>query len=299
MAENKALTVAASAVPAVVQTQLPAHLQKQRGQIKGTQLLGQYVVPPRLKIIQALAQPPYNQFAQGTTVCVQSSGLTLVADYMFDEKTHKPLDKGGFPFHFVPIFFYPEFTLQNPLAAKGTLPFIRERTTDPNSALANFARQRKEIPCVEFAGETCKYVEHLNFICMLLNHELFGTPVVMGFMRGEHKYGRAFADKINARRTDVFGCVFQASAAVHRNDKYEWMGFDVDNPSITDPNADGYMSPWVEDVAMYEEFGRMYESFEEIHRQGLLQANYDDDATDTVPGTVVPPSDATVGKGEY
>lgn len=292
MSENKALTVAQSQLPASAQLpQLPAHLQKDRGAIKGTQLLGQYVVPPRLKIVQAMAGPPYDQFAQGTTLCVQSSGLVLVADYNYDEK-HKPMEYGQ-SFYFVPLFFYPEFSAQNPLAAKGTLQFIRERTTDPNTNLARLAKNRAAVDCPEFPGEQIKYVEHLNFICMLLNHELFGTPVVMSFMRGEHKYGRAFADKINARRTDLYGCVFEARAAVHANEKHSWYGFDCENPRTPD------VSPWVEDANLCAEFERLYDSFADIHRQGLLQANYDDDDATTVAGTVVPPSNPAPGKGEY
>lgn len=263
--------------------QLPAHLQRESGApARGTELLSKYVVPPRIKIVQQLKLSElFQNYPEGTALMVMQPQMQIVAEMQFNQM-HQPTQ--GKPFYFCPLFFYPEFCIWNPLKARGQLPTIRDRSTDPDGQIARMARTPglREQVCPEMPEEKITFNEHLNFIVIIIYHdnpEVF-KPALISFVRGEHRTGRKLAEWITARRADMFGCVFQAFVEKHKNTKGQnWYGFNIDNPAE--------ISPWIEDAAIFGEFERLHVQYRDNHKQGLLQASYDDDDLATVPAAAV------------
>lgn len=273
-------------ITSTVNAPLPAHLQQYQGPTIGTELLGRYIIPPRLKIIQPIKMTDaYKDYAEGT--CLMVPNLQMVSNVLVDDRTKK-ITGGDRYFYFTPIFFYPEFCIWNSLDTKGELPMIRERTSDPRHPIAIRARSmnREDKQPERPDGKPMQYVEHLNFIVMLYhdNQEINMKPVLMTFVRGEHRTGRKLAEWIKARKAPaIYAGVYQAIVEKHKNQKgQEWWGFNIDNP------AEG--SPWVDSSELYTHFESAHKDLADTHAQGLLQADYDDGdlaATGTVDATSV------------
>ena len=67
----------------------------------GMEMMDNYYQPSFLKIIQAQAKPPFKPpFIDGDVIAVPNM-LKIISM--------------GDKFHFVPLFFYPEFTIHNPV----------------------------------------------------------------------------------------------------------------------------------------------------------------------------------------
>lgn len=240
--------------------------------------LKQYIVPPRLKVVQRISGAPFDDlFNPGDVVaCPQ---LVLVSPVIKNDNG-KPTDQGE-PFHFVPLYFFVEWCLWNPLEMKGSLPSIRARTTDPNSDMVIKSRDSKlwELPCPENPEYKCRYVEHLNFLILLINeHELAGTPMVMSFSRAEHRAGTNFAALIKMRKAPIFGCQFQARAGFRSNNKGNWYGVDVMNPEA--------VPPFVQDKALFDAYHNIHLELKEAHNNARVVVDYDNETTDTVIDTM-------------
>ena len=143
----------------------------------GAEDFGQYIKPPRMKIVQPTSRAPLSEkFAPGSAVLVPR--MELIAEK-------------GKPFLFTPIFFFPEWCTWNPLAAPG-LSTIRARSYDPKSSIAVKCRDkatRSEV-CPEAPSLQITHQEHLNLAVIL--HGVDGmeeTPVIMTFVRGEYVTG--------------------------------------------------------------------------------------------------------------
>ena len=236
---------------------LPAFMRNE--EIVGVDGLDRYIRPPRLKIVQAMSKEPFDQFDKGSVLLVPS---------MITVSPYDKVKKSGEPFKFVPLFWYTEWVQTNPL---GKTPFIRERSFDPRSELAQKAMNREtwtephpEDPEVEVSNR-----EHLNFIVMLYDNQLQGNPCVMTFAKGEFKTGGNFANLIKLRKASIFGQVFNAVVGEERKGpKGNWFGFD-----ITVPAED--KDKWVteEDYAVFKE---LHEQFREAHESGLIEVDYED-----------------------
>lgn len=276
-------------LPAKIDTPLPAHLALQEGQSDGLEILNQYVQPPRVKIVQPLSGEPFNAYPPGTVLSVGGPEMRVIADIGFDPVSRRSLENGN-PFYFVSVFFYPEYCLWNDFKMKGTLPAIRDRTTDPQSEIAKRAKSQgmREEPQPEKEGAHMRYVEHLNHVVCLYHPDLFDTPHVLSFARAEHKTGCNFAGLVRMRRAPLYGCNWEGSTIYRDNGKGQWYGWNMTNPQITDPNIEGYLSPWVEDEKMSDYFKGLHETYRDVHKRGLLQTVYDDDdgrTVDAVPMT--------------
>lgn len=245
----------------------------------GLDLLKKYIVPPRLKIVQKQAGEPFStNFNTGD--CVLVPQLTLISPVVMNDKG-KP-SPNGTPFHIVPIFFYPEWCLWNPIEMKGTQHAIRARSQDPRSDLALKA-QRQDTWFEQFAenppGKPSRYVEHLNFIVTLVgDHPLEGTPFVISFAKGEHRSGSNFAAIIQMRKAPMWGCQF-AAKTTHRpnNPKGDWYGLDITNP---DPESG--VTPFLTSKELYDQFTALHNNFKESHAKGIIQTDYEEPA-DEVP----------------
>lgn len=265
-------------LPATVQAPLPAHLTLAEGQSDGLEILNQYVQPPRVKIVQPLSGEPFNAHPAGTVLSVGGAEMKVIAEIGFDSRSRRSIEDGN-PFYFVSLFFFPEYCAWNDFKLKGTVPAIRERSTDPNSEVAKRAKSPalREENDPEHDKMKIRYVEHLNHIIMLYHPDFWGTPHILSFARAEHKSGCNFAGLVRMRRAPLFGCNWQGATKYRDNGKGQWYGWNMTNPQITDPNIEGYISPWVEDATMSADFQALHETYKDIHRRGLLQTVYDED----------------------
>jgi hypothetical protein len=247
----------------------PGYLSEADGELAKEMLEGvrRSMQLPRLKTVQKQAQPPYDQYPAGTWVAVPV-GLPLT-DGKPDPKV--PV------FYFTPVFQYPEWIAWNPIETKGTIPAIKERTTDAKSELAQKCRdaQRRNEPFLGADGRQVtkdgkplfvKNLEHLNFVVIAEPpFVLAGTPLTLSFSSGDHKYGSGFSTLIFARNpmgtpkgrlAPPWSMRFAAYGGRQRqNAQGSWFGLDVENPPL-----ESGLSPWIEDEALF----RMYE---QAHRE--------------------------------
>jgi len=233
----------------------------------GTESLSQYIIPPRMKIVQKQSGSPFDErFNPGDVIVVPQ--MLQITD---KEK----------PFYFLPIFFYPEWCVWNPIQMRGTLPVIRERTLDPNHPLVAKSRDPKlwSEPCPESPEYALRIVEHLNFVVLLLGDvALSDTPVVVSFMRAEHRCGSNLAALIRMRKAPIFGCQFEAHVGHRENQKGSWFGIDVGNPS--DQTICG---SFVEDEIFFEHCRELHEQYKSSHEASKIVVEYDE-GTEEVPG---------------
>ncbi len=246
--------------------QVPAFMQNQ--EVMGTEGLNQYVRPPRVKVVQAMSGAPFDQFGQGTVIVVPT--LAKLADVNRETKKSTP-------WKFVPLFFYPEWIQTSPMALKDTEPFIRQRSLDPKSELAQKARNRDTWfekhptrPDLEIANREC-----LNFVIMPYgDNPLAGTLCVITFSKSGFREGSTLASMIKMRKAPIYGQVFEANSNGNRkNAKGQWWGLDFNIPTE---------GQWVT-LEEFEAFKAMHLELVEVHKQGLLQVDYDDEAAQDAP----------------
>lgn len=262
---------------------IPAHLQKAPGaKAAGMELIRQFIVPPRLKFVQPQSNAELKrEFHEGDLIVVPQR--RLVAEMLYDN--NRPTGQGGV-IEFVPLFFYPEWLVFNPITMPN-LPTIRDRSREPKSDIARKAKNpnaRREV-CPENDKEEIRYIESLNFLVHIRNVDfLWGTVVCMAFQSGEHKVGMKFAGDIGLRRTDIYGCIFHATAGHRIKDKYNWYGYNVTNPPVGVEST----SQWVEATDEYEWYASLYDGLKENYEAGLIEVDFDDanDAIDTTATAV-------------
>lgn len=206
----------------------------------GKEDLTKYIKPPRLKVVQRNADEQYRQqFDAGDVILIPQ--MVLVAAVKRDERD-RPVERGT-AFAFVPLLFFPEWITVNPMAYKGSEPFIRDRSLDPKSEIA-FKAQSPETweephptrPKTDDGKDAkIRHQECLNFVVVILGVAgLEAQPVVMSFSKTAHRTGSNLAMLINMRRNaPIFGCVFEAHVEGRKNAKGEWLGLAVGNPAET------------------------------------------------------------------
>lgn len=275
-------TAPARTLTTAVQEQAP-NFMTTGSNVAGVELLGQYVKPPRFKIVQKQSSAELlEEFNVGDVIMITPEKL-LVAPVILNDKG-KPTNEGT-PFHVVPLFFYPEWVAWNPIEMKGTLNSIRDRSCDPASQIAAYSRSpdTREAPCPEDRRYKIRYNEHLNFIFVVIDQDnpLAFQPAVMSFARASHKHGSHLAGLIKMRKTDIFGCQFVLQTHFQSNQQGEWYAPIPANP--TD------VSGFVQDQNLYEEYKKLHLEFKQAHAGGLLRPDLDDDVLDA--GTGVPPQE--------
>ena len=237
--------------------QLPAYLQDET--TYGDELMGKYVRPPRIKIVQAQAREPYDQFDPGTVVITPA--MVKIAE--FDKATKK-----GDIWRFVPLFFFPEWCKWNPLELAGDEPMIAERTFDPNDEIAQKAQSAEtwEEPCEK--GGKYRYAEHLNFIIAPLDDQYLGMQFALTFVRAEMRTGANLCALIRMRNAPLCAQIFQAQVGHRKNAKGNWYGLDCTVPT------DGDM--FVQDKQLYDAFKAQHLKYAEAHREQAIQIDHDD-----------------------
>lgn len=238
----------------------------------GTELLSQFVLPPRVKVIQKMADSDvFGDFEFGDVVLMPQK-LGLAGE--------------GEPFYFVPLLFFPEWCTINPIQMKGNLPMIRERSLDIRSAIARKAQDatlRNAEPCPENKELRLSHVEYLTFICLVLRHEtIAGLPIALSFSKAEHKHGSQLASLIKLRRAPLYGCIFEGKSSKgppRKNAKGEWAGIDVTNPT-----SEGCPPPFVTNAAEFAQLKDMHLQMKSAYEQKLIQVEYDDAGDDAEVG---------------
>jgi hypothetical protein len=217
----------------------------------------EYMVLQRIKVMQKMSESMMlDKFPAGTTVAMP--GEIVIAG---KEK----------PWCFVPLFFYPEYTLRNPIALKGIQPFIVERSIDPRSDLALRAKNPKlwERPHPDFPTEAKKnqrYVESLNFVVTPYGNPLMGEFFLLGFSKASHFDGKKLVDLIRRRNARHYGMVFEAVATPRKNSLGEWYA-----PDCSLPTEKTCASPWVSDDA-YPKLKEMSEIISKAHESNSIKS---------------------------
>jgi hypothetical protein len=244
----------------------------------GLQDVGQFVVPPRLKIVQKQSRKELlDIYNMGDVLAMPSQ--ELIASVLLNEK-NKPTDLGS-PFHFVPLYFYVEWACWNPYEAS-QLGAIRYRTTNPSDPIVQKAKNsalRASEPCPEMPTKNLRYVEHLNFLVLLLGeYKIAGSPIILSFARGSYKNGSDFCALTRTRKTAaIFGAQYECTTQRVERDGNDWYV-----PVVTNPSLESGVSPWVQDQAAYSKLRELHLEFDELHKAGRVRVDYDD-PSDTLP----------------
>ena len=239
----------------------------------GTENLGAYIVPPRLKIIQKTADEQYaSQFKEGDAVLVPQQMLLVNA---------------GDPFFFTPVFFYVEYLTMNPIETKGTIPFIHERSLDPKSDIAKKARDQdlRYEPFPDQPKLDRKHVEIFNFISVIHGREdVAGMPVCIGFANAEHRVGAQLAGLIKFRKAPIYGCVFQGMVPTspRRNAKGSWYGLDVGNPTESAPYG-----PFIDSQESFNDYEELHTELKKAFDEERISVNYEDETAEEESDTSV------------
>lgn len=159
-----------------------------------TQALRDYVVVPRVKILQSMSsQELKKQHGEGSVVIMPGNALVCTLEQSFQ---------------FNPRLFWTEWCLWSDLRDEQS-DAILARSYDPSSEIAKRAADKKMrydvYPGHENKSErerwTKRYVQHLCFAGNIYgDHALAGTPCVVSFEKGEFFTGRNFISAISLRR---------------------------------------------------------------------------------------------------
>lgn len=234
----------------------------------GTELMGQYISPPRMKLVQSQSgQELRQQFPESSIIAVPAlKEISAPIDFKNGMKESQSI-------RVVPLFFYPEFVLMSPF---GIDPFLRERSTDPQSPLAAKCRalpfEKRSIPCPEDPNQVCKYKEVMNFIVAVLHPHGFEDPLLISFS------GSAFTEARNwcklakvPRGIPLYGQVFDLSCSPRKKDKFNWYGWNVRAAT-----AENGLLEFITDEPFFNWLRDQHTMFAEGYADGLLQANYED-----------------------
>lgn len=242
----------------------------------GTEGMGKFVQPPRIKCVQPLAKPPVSDnFSEGETCLMPQMGRIAGYDKKIKNEDQPPI------FSFVPILYYVEYCAWNPLELKGVENAILERTYDERSLLAMKARNpdKRSEPKLGQDGQQMKTkdgkplfvknVEHLNFVVLIdPPHEFEMIPVILTYSRAEHRAGSRLMTLAIQRKAPLYGCRFQATVRKRENLQGFWYGIDCDNPQAP-------LNPWV-DQADYPKYLAAHGEFKRIFDEKRLQTGYED-----------------------
>lgn len=226
----------------------------------GLENVQQYMMPSFLRIVQSMSGRDIKDAFDEGDVILQPDKQGVYCP-----------KKGGEPVPFTPLFLYTEYCIWNPLKTKGQLPFIRERSTDPNGVIAQKCRNKeaRNEPCPEMPTENLRYVEHMNFLVLLRTPDAPKLPVIMSFVVGEFMTGRKFCNLIGMRGPNIplYAGVYQFTTSIRTNARGEsWFGFDIINHES---------NPWVSkeefDVLTQSHLG-LIQKFQD----GEIKADYEE-----------------------
>ena len=236
----------------------PSWMNEDRGM--GTKDLQKFTIPPRVVVIQPLAREPLNKYDPGTVLIMP--GELVLGEYSKQDKCLKD------PLVVVPLFFFAEYTLDNPREIWGNHGAVRDRSFEHDSELAIRSQNPKlrSFPCPELPSKMCSYTTRLHFIVRFMTDKI-SEPCLLTFKRAEMRSGMQLNSLIQSRKAPIFGCQFIFDVGYRSNDKGQWYGFEISNP----PEAIG---PWVQNKEVYEAFKAEHLRYAEAHAAKLLTPEY-------------------------
>lgn len=240
-------------VKAPSNSELPAHLRDESLAGMNDSLKG-FVRPPIIKIVQGTAKPPISDmFKRGDAILTPT--LTLLA-------------AKGQTFQAVPLMFFPEWIVKNPIGADVT---VADRSFDPKSDIAIKSRDPKtrKAPWEQDKTKSVKYLEVLNFVIAIWNNEnLPGLVAVVRFSSGEHKTGTSWATSIKMRNIPMCGTIWEFMVGDRSNKDGTWGGFNI-HPPKEGPSL-------VMDSNAFESLKKLALEYQAAHKERLLVVDDDD-----------------------
>ncbi len=254
-----------------VNPDLPVHMQDVPEGEYGLDQVGQFIVPPRLKVVHGMSDEEVRKvFGVGDVIIVPT--MQLVAPMKRHARSGQPVSSPGFLF--TPLFFWVEYCTWDDITQRGKGPAVMERSLEPSSDIAVKARSpNRRFEKID-ENRTIRHVEHLNFLVQVEDDEL--PPAIMSFERGDHTAGAKFCGLLQSRKAPIYGCVFQANLSERKNDKGQWWGLDIANPD------DG---PWVDDAEQFATFKGLNAGFRKAHADKLLRPDYEGEPTPVTVGS--------------
>jgi hypothetical protein len=253
--------------------QLPAFMQNVEAE--GVEELKGFVIPPSIKIVQKQSSDDLlNLFSPGDAIITPHN--KVIAKIPLGENG-KPTGEPGH-FKIVPILFFPEWIVWNPLESRGSEPAIHDRTFDMNSPIVAKAKnpqlRKEKHPTLE--GKFRQYTEHLNFLCMVMSAEGdLEEPALLSFARTNHAAGSKLASLIKLRKAPIYGCIFDVFIVPQKNEKGSWYGFEVANPS----NGPAFVS----DEALFNRYQEIHREMKELQAEQRISLQYEDGETQPTP----------------
>lgn len=247
--------------------ELPEYMREYAGE--GTEHLGQYFIPPRIKVVQRQSsQDLLDLHPAGTIVVVPS--LDVVAAVGKEPGSNKP-KRDSDPFTFIPLFQFTEYGSLNPREKKD-LPMFAARSSDPKSDIALKARdadRRKE----PFPGDPKLFIRHVEFINFIVIIEgvdaMANMPVLLSFSKGGHRDGCNLATMAKMAKGPLCGRRYVGQATFRSN-----TGGDYHSIQVTNPPAG--TAPWVGPPAYFQEMLELSRSIKETYIKGQMKAEYED-----------------------
>lgn len=252
-------------VPDFIRTETETH---------GLATLRQYIVPPRLKIVQgASAAELKQQFGEGSVLLMPGKDhLKAVVHNAGGQPT-----EWGEDIIITPLLFFPEWIAWNPLSTKGVLPSIAERTLEYQSLLArkcqNQATWYEECAAAPIDPKTkqkpqIRNTEHLNFIVFIHDEpSLETTPIILSCSRTSHQCGTTLAGLAQSRNASLFAGRYRLRAHQTTNTQGTFWKWEVDN--LPEGNT------WVT-AEQYDAFKQIHSNLTAAHEARLIKPEYDD-----------------------
>ena len=237
----------------------------QQEEVKGSDTLGDFMVTPRMTIVQAMSDSDRKEaFGEGG-VAIMPDGLKVAGK---DE-----------PFVVIPLIFWASWEVRSDLN-DSTTPMIENSTQDPNSETARKARNKDTREETYGNGFTRKYVEALNFIVKIDSGEASGELATISFSVGEHHTGSRLCGLLKRRPCSIFANRIELKTAVRQRNNRSWYGFEFNNPVDT---------PIIQDKDVYMELSKMHDSLRGIVDSGAFKvADESGSATSTVDAEALP-----------
>lgn len=260
--------VDARALPSVEQAM--ASLTKTRSTVVGGEAIPDYLreeMPEGLDTVQEVATPPRIRIVQALSNDLKALGF-VEGDVVLTPLNVK-IGNESTPVDCNVLLTWCDYLALNPRDA-ANLPWIHDRTIDGKSALAQRCRNRdkEELPGMRGRKGEALYIEFvraLNFLVWLPDHSITAT---VSFMKGEARYGDAFASLIAARGLAIYSGVYRLNCCEHANKSGDkWKGFTVSNS----PTNGGFILQ-----THVEPLKAMHRHFKALMNSAQLTAAYDE-----------------------
>lgn len=265
-----------------VEEQIPSFLIEAAADDTSLDDLGQYVLPSRLKIMQAQSSGELaDLYDTGEIVAIP---VNQKVSGMADKKT-------GEAFYVVPLYFFAEYIIVNDWDLKDdeNEPMILDRSYDPKSEIATIARDvahsTKQHPTRK--DFKVRYLEVLNYFVAIKGGEMDRQVVIMSFKSGDWRSGSNFATKIKQRRLGgsaipMYGGVYRINSKLRNSKKGNFFGFDVNmiNPEETDIN------PYIIDQEEFSYYKSLHDEFKSNKENMTMDYNDNVDEEVKVKDTV-------------